>query len=101
MKFFLISLFLFTIFYFKDTHSSNKNFCVPVPFYVENLSNSTFELVTLTVSIKNNSHSFYNTKTIKSTLAISKSNSLLSLFKILTIHRNNIVIATTKEKEDL
>lgn len=95
MKLSLIFLFFFISFSFKNAHSSNNNFCIPTSFYIQNFSNSTFELITLTVYIKNNTHSFYNTKSIKSTLAISKSNSDSSLFKILTVHRNSIEAVPT------
>lgn len=99
MKSYLICFFIF--FSFKTIHSPSSNFCIPIPFYVQEFSNSTFELITLTVSMKNNVHSLSNTKTIKSTLAISKSNSSSSLFKILLVHRNSLEIVSESEKGDL
>lgn len=94
-------VFFLIFFCFKTIYSPGNNFCIPAPFYVQEFSKSTFELITLTVSIKNNDHSLSNTKNIKSTLSISKSNSSTSLFKILTVHRNSLEIPSQKEKEEL
>lgn len=94
-------VFFLIFFYFKTIHSPSNNFCIPASFYVKEFSNSNFELITLTISIKNNDYSLSNTKNIKSTLSISKSNSATSLFKILTVHRNSLEVISQKEKEDL
>lgn len=81
---FLIVLIITTFFLNTNLYS---NFCRPISFYEKPSINSDFQLITITVSIENNEHSFDNRKKIKSVIAFSVSTSPQSYFKILTINK--------------
>lgn len=69
----------------------NFNFCRLSSDYEISQQNSNFEIIYLTITIKNNNYSFNNTKNIKSIIAISKSGSTSSWFKVLTVHRDSLI----------
>lgn len=67
------------------------NFCRLSSDYEKSQLNNNFEIIYLTITIKNNNYSFNNTKNIKSIIALSKSGSTNSWFKVLTVHRDSLI----------
>lgn len=87
LKIFLIYLSLTILFY---TFAVDSNYCTPSSTYEMAFSNNEFEIITLTVLMKNNSLSMENNKSIKSDIAISNSTTAQKRFKILTIKKTGI-----------
>lgn len=86
-----MKFFIFLIIFSYSLSTNKSNFCRISQEYETSLSNKNFEIIYLTITIKNNNYSFNNTKNIKSVIALSKTGSTNSWFKILTVHRDSLI----------